>query len=71
MAVTMATRHRGTVPVVVWNGAIYFGLWYPITFALMTFVVGMLFVKETKHVNIHTYNRCLFASKNHLNKGLL
>lgn len=39
------------------NGDIYFGLWYPITIALMTFVVGMLFVKETKHVNIHTYDR--------------
>ncbi len=42
---------------VAWNGDIYYGLWYPITFALMTFVVGMLFVKETKHVNIHTYDR--------------
>ncbi len=42
---------------VAWNGDIYYGLWYPITFALMTFVVGMLLVKETKHVNIHTYDR--------------
>lgn len=42
---------------VAWKGDIYFGLWYPITFALMTFVVGMLFVKETKHINIHTYDR--------------
>jgi hypothetical protein len=42
---------------VAWQGDIYFGLWYPISFALMTFVVGMLFVKETKHINIHTYDR--------------
>ena len=42
---------------VAWKGDIYYGLWYPITFALMTFVVGMMFVKETKHINIHTYDR--------------
>ncbi len=42
---------------VAWKGDIYYGLWYPITFALMTFVVGMLFVKETKHVDIHTFDR--------------
>jgi MFS family permease len=42
---------------VAWKGDIYYGLWYPITFALMTFVIGMLFVKETRHVNIHTFDR--------------
>ena len=42
---------------VAWKGDIYYGLWYPITFALMTFVVGMLFVKETNHVDIHTFDR--------------
>ncbi len=35
---------------VAWKGDIYFGLWYPIGVALMTFVVGLLFVKETKDV---------------------
>ncbi len=30
------------------TGDIYFGLWYPVGFALMTFVIGMLFVTETK-----------------------
>ena len=30
------------------TGDIYYGLWYPIVIALMTFVVGMLFIKETK-----------------------
>lgn len=38
---------------VAWQGDIYFGLWYPVCFALMTFVIGMIFVKETKHVDIH------------------
>ncbi|MBS0321951.1 MAG: MFS transporter [Proteobacteria bacterium] len=35
------------------NGNIYHGLWYPIVVALMTFVVGTLFVRETKDVNLH------------------
>lgn len=30
------------------TGNIYSGLWYPIIIASITFVVGMLFVKETK-----------------------
>jgi hypothetical protein len=30
------------------TGDIYDGLWYPIGFALMTFVIGLLFMKETK-----------------------
>src|SRR6185369_16458664 len=30
------------------TGNIYSGLWYPIIIASLTFVVGMLFVKETK-----------------------
>jgi MFS family permease len=34
-------------------GNIYAGLWYPIVVALMTFVIGMLFVHETRHVRIH------------------
>jgi hypothetical protein len=29
------------------TGDIYFGLWYPIVVALMTFVIGILFVPET------------------------
>jgi MFS family permease len=29
------------------TGDIYFGLWYPIVVALMTFVIGLLFVPET------------------------
>ncbi len=38
---------------VAFKGDIYYGLWYPIIIALMTFVVGMLFVKETKDVDIY------------------
>jgi MFS family permease len=39
---------------VAWKGDIYFGLWYPVCFALMTFVIGMIFIKETNHVDIHS-----------------
>ena len=34
------------------TGNIYFGLWYPIVIALMTFVVGTFFLRETKDVDI-------------------
>jgi MFS family permease len=35
------------------KGNIYSGLWYPIVIALITFVIGMLFVKETKDSDIY------------------
>jgi hypothetical protein len=35
-------------------GNIYYGLWYPIIVALMTFVIVLLFVKGTRHIKIHT-----------------
>ena len=35
------------------TGNMYNGLWYPIIFASITFVIGMLFVKETKDVDIY------------------
>ena len=38
---------------VAFKGDIYYGLWYPIIIALMTFVIGALFVKETKDVDIY------------------
>ncbi len=34
-------------------GDIYYGLWYPIVVSVLTFVIGMLFVHETRHVKIH------------------
>ena len=37
------------------TGDIYYGLWYPIVFALATFVIGMLLVPETKDRDITTH----------------
>jgi MFS family permease len=37
---------------VVSNGDIYYGLWYPIVVAAATFLIGMLFVPETRDVDI-------------------
>ncbi len=34
------------------NGNIYYGLWYPIGIAVLTLVIGVLFVRETKDVDI-------------------
>jgi len=39
--------------IVATQGNIYSGLWYPVAVALITFVIGMLFVKETKDSNIY------------------
>lgn len=38
---------------VAYKGDIYYGLWYPIIIALITAVVGILFVKETKDNDIY------------------
>jgi len=35
------------------TGDIYFGLWYPVAVAAMTFVIGTLFIRETKDVDIY------------------
>jgi MFS family permease len=35
------------------NGNIYYGLWYPIIIATVTLVIGVLFIKETKDVDIY------------------
>ncbi len=37
------------------HGNIYYGLWYPIVVALITVVIGTLFLKETKDRDITTY----------------
>lgn len=37
------------------TGDIYAGLWYPICFALMTVVIGLLFVRESKDRDLNTY----------------
>jgi len=38
--------------IVAFTGNIYAGLWYPIVVALMTVVIGVLFLRETKNVDI-------------------
>jgi len=48
----------GTMPVaafalVAWRGDIYFGLWYTVTIILVTFVIGLLLLPETKDIDIH------------------
>jgi sugar transport protein len=42
------------VALVAATGNIYTGLWYPIGIAAMTFIVGVIFVPETKDVDINT-----------------
>jgi len=37
------------------TGDIYYGLWYPIVVALMSLVIGSLFLSETRHRDIRTY----------------
>jgi len=37
---------------VAWKGDIYYGLWYPVIVAVMTFVIGLFFLRETKDVPI-------------------
>jgi hypothetical protein len=39
------------------TGSIYSGLWYPVVIALITFVVGLIFVRETKDVDISMSSR--------------
>jgi hypothetical protein len=36
------------------SGDIYYGLWYPIIVAVMSFVIGTLLLRETKDTNIVT-----------------
>ncbi|MGA0595038.1 MFS transporter [Enterovirga sp. CN4-39] len=38
------------------SGNIFSGLWYPIIFALMTFIIGLLLLPETKDRDIFTYD---------------
>ena len=39
------------------TGNMYNGLWYPIVIAMMTFIIGTLFVRETKDVEIYAADR--------------
>jgi MFS family permease len=40
--------------IVAYTGNIYSGLWYPVAIALMSLVIGFLFLPETKDVDIRT-----------------
>jgi hypothetical protein len=35
------------------TGNIYYGLWYPVVVALVTVVVGFLFIRDRKDVDLH------------------
>jgi hypothetical protein len=35
------------------SGDIYYGLWYPIVVSLITVVIGLIFLRETKDTKIH------------------
>jgi len=35
-------------------GDIYFGLWYPVVVAVMTVIIGLIFLRDTKGVDITT-----------------
>jgi hypothetical protein len=37
------------------TGDIYYGLWYPIVVAVMSLVIGSIFLRETKDRDIRTY----------------
>jgi MFS family permease len=41
------------------TGDIYFGLWYPISVALMSLVIGTLFLTETRERDIRTYDHSM------------
>jgi len=45
------------------TGDIYFGLWYPIVVALMTTVVGWLFLRDTKDIDIRIGSGVQAASR--------
>jgi len=38
---------------VAWKGDIYAGLWYPIIVALMTLVIGALFLRDNREAEFH------------------
>jgi MFS family permease len=44
------------------TGDIYYGLWYPIVVAVMTLIIGTIFLKETKHRDIH-HNESVLESR--------
>jgi MFS family permease len=41
------------------NGSLYYGLWYPIVIAAVTFIIGLIFVPETKDRDIYAGDRSM------------
>jgi hypothetical protein len=41
------------------TGDIYYGLWYPIVVAIMSLIIGSVFLSETKHRDIRTYDHSM------------
>jgi hypothetical protein len=41
------------------TGDIYYGLWYPIVVSIMTLIIGALFLSETRHRDIRTYDHSM------------
>ena len=41
------------------TGDIYYGLWYPIVVAVMTVIIGAIFLTETKNRDIRTYDHSM------------
>jgi hypothetical protein len=41
------------------TGDIYYGLWYPIVVAIMTLIIGSIFLTETKNRDIRTYEHSM------------
>jgi len=41
------------------TGNIYYGLWYPVSVAVMTLIIGTLFLSETKERDIRTYDHSM------------
>ena len=41
------------------TGDIYFGLWYPIVVAIMSLIIGSIFLSETKDRDIRTYDHSM------------
>jgi hypothetical protein len=43
-----------TAAVVAATGNIYAGLWYPVSIAALTVLIGAIFIRETKDHTLHT-----------------
>jgi hypothetical protein len=41
------------------TGDIYYGLWYPIVVAVMTVIIGSIFLTETRNRDIRTYEHSM------------